>query len=136
MPTPGIGMEVVHDVAAADQQDTFVAQRRQPFPEFMVESGGLCFVDTKLHHRYIGMRKDVAQHGPRAVIEPPGKVGAYFQRSDQRPQPTEERGFAGRGILHLEQLAREAKIGRASCRERVLMSWIDGAYTGIVTWDD
>jgi hypothetical protein len=45
-PTPRIRVQVVHEVAGADHQDSLVAQRRELPAELIVERRRLRFVDT------------------------------------------------------------------------------------------
>jgi hypothetical protein len=79
VPAPGICVQVVHDVSAADDQHARIAQ--QPH---------------------------VAQHGPRAVIEAPALVENDVERREQLPHLACKSGIAWRGILDSEQLARKA----------------------------
>ena len=120
MPAPGIGMQVVHDVAAADQQDALVAQRPQQPAQPVVERRRLRLVDGKLHHRHVGGGKHMAQHRPGAAVQSPRKIRAHLQRLQQFAHAAHQAGIAGRRVLHLEQLAREAAeiVDRARRRRR------------------
>lgn len=61
-----------------------------------------------LNHWYIGVRKDVAEHGPCSMVEPPPHVRADFVRREQSLYPGGKPWIAGRRILNFKQLAREA----------------------------
>src|SRR5690242_9595081 len=59
MLSPSIGVQVVHDVAAAEHENTFFSQDRQALAEFVVDRGWLCFINAKLNYWNIGLRVDV-----------------------------------------------------------------------------
>ena len=70
--------EVVHHVAAADDQHAALAQRRQPRAELEVVVERLVGVDAQLHDRDVGVREGVHQHRPGAVVDAPAvDVGAH-----------------------------------------------------------
>src|SRR5690242_21005400 len=51
MPTPGVGVEIVHEVAASDDQDAFAPQRCEPSANLKMKCSGLSLVDAELHDR-------------------------------------------------------------------------------------
>ncbi len=73
-----------------------------------MEGGGLGRVDAELHDRDIGLGIDVQEHRPGAVIQSPGSVRRHRQRRQHVLNATRQGGRAGRGILDLIQLRREA----------------------------
>ena len=73
MPAPRIRVQVVHDVSAAHDQHACIPQRTQALADLIVKLRRARFVDAQLYDRYIRVRKDMAQHGPRAVIETPAR---------------------------------------------------------------
>ncbi len=42
MVTPGIGVQIVNNIAATDDQNAFLSKGREPFAYFIMESGGGC----------------------------------------------------------------------------------------------
>src|SRR5882672_1034019 len=109
MTAPGIRMQVMNDVPAANQQHTFIAQRRQPFSDFAMKVRRLSFVDAQLHYRNISLRKNVTEHGPGSVVESP----TFFieldrNRVQQILNSPGQFGTSGSGILDLIKFARKA----------------------------
>jgi hypothetical protein len=101
-------VQVVHDIAAAHDENPLIAQRTQAHAELMVERRGPCLIDAQLHDRNLGVRKHMAQHRPGAVVEPPGLIGEDVQRREQLLHACGQGRISGRGITHLKQLARKA----------------------------
>ena len=64
----------MHDVAAADDQNSSLSQRREPAPEIEVKVEVLPPVDRELHDRDIRFGKRVHQDRPGAVIDAPAIV--------------------------------------------------------------
>src|SRR5215469_11132369 len=62
VPSPGIGMQVVHDVSASQNENAFFSQGRQAFADFIMERGWLGFIDAELNHWNISLWIDVAQN--------------------------------------------------------------------------
>ena len=120
MPAPRVRVQVVHDVAAADDQHAGVAQRPQALPDLVVKMRRARLVDAELYDRYIGFRKNMAEHRPRPVIETPAVVELDVERRQQLLHLACERRVAGRGILDGEQLARKAAeiVNRPRLRHR------------------
>jgi len=63
MLAPGVGVQIVHQVAAADDQNPFLTQGCESLPESVMKDRRLRFVDAQLHDRDIGLREDVTKHG-------------------------------------------------------------------------
>ena len=79
MPTPSIGMKIVHEVAAADDQHAFIPQRRKLLADLKMKRRGLGLVDAELYNGNIGGGINMPQHGPCAVIESPGIIELHIQ---------------------------------------------------------
>src|SRR6476661_7029534 len=69
---PGISVQIVNQVAAADYKHAFVAKRCEFLAEFEMKFRRTRFVDAQLNDRHIRLREDMVQNGPRTVIEAPG----------------------------------------------------------------
>ena len=52
---PGIEPKVVHHVAAAHDQDSLAAQRRERAAQLVVKRRGLGGIDAQLHDRHVGL---------------------------------------------------------------------------------
>src|SRR6185437_13784086 len=108
MSAPGIGVQVMDQVTAAQDEDALVAQRRQPSAYLEMVRRGLRLIDAQLNHRHIRIGIHMAKHGPCAMIETPGGIERHRKRRqrflDAARQP---RGTWG-GILHVIELARKA----------------------------
>lgn len=74
MSAPGISMKIVNQIAAADDQDIFVTQRRKSPANLEMKCRGLRFINAQLNNRDVRVREYVAENRPRSVIEPPGVV--------------------------------------------------------------
>jgi len=108
MPPPGEGLQVVHDVAAAEHQDPFFTQRSQACAELVMEAGRLRLIEAQLHHRHVRLRVEVAEHGPGSVVQAPLTIGGHGQWREQLLHTGGQRRIARGGVAHREQLAREA----------------------------
>src|SRR5699024_10265540 len=101
--------EVVHDVAAGQDQDPGIAQRREPGAQVEVVARRFGGVDGELRDGDIGVGEYVGQDGPRAVVEPPGVlVGTHPGGLDGLGDLGGELGRAGRGVVELGELSGEA----------------------------
>lgn len=67
-------MKIVNEIAAADNQDVFGTQRREPSSNFEMKNRRLRFIDAQLNHGNVGLGEYVAEHRPSSVIQPPGVV--------------------------------------------------------------
>src|SRR6185437_4842216 len=107
MSAPGIGVQVMDQVTAAQDEDALVAQRRQPPAYLEMVRRGLRLIDAQLNHRHIRIGIHMPKHRPCAMIETPCGIerhGKWRQRFlDAARQP---RGTSG-GILHVIELARK-----------------------------
>ena len=109
MPAPSVSVQVVHDVAAADDQHAGVAQRPQPLADLIVKLRRARFVDAQLYDRYVRIRENMAQHGPRAVIQAPARSSRRTSSGASSCCTSRcESGISRRRILDGEQLARKA----------------------------
>ncbi len=100
--------QVMHHVAGAEQQHALVAQRRQPDAELVVIVGRLGDVQAQLHHRDIGLRIELDQHRPGAVIQAPVLIRMHLERRQQGAYARRQRRIAGRRIAQVEQRLRKA----------------------------
>ena len=108
MPAPSIGVKVVHDVAAADDEDAFLSERRELLPDLKVKRGRLGLVDAELDDGNIRRGIDVFQYGPCAVIEPPRVVELHVEWHQQFLHSARQHRIAGRRVLHLKKFLRKA----------------------------
>lgn len=53
VPSPCIGMKIVNEVAAANDEDALFSQGRETFSDFIVKPRRLSFVNAQLHHRNV-----------------------------------------------------------------------------------
>src|SRR5438132_1026009 len=83
MTTPGVRVQVVHKVAAADYQNAFVTQRRQTFTNFVMKLRRLGFINAELHNSRVSIRKNVAKYRPGAVIQTPTVIEFHRQWPEQ-----------------------------------------------------
>ena len=98
----------MNDVAAADDQHAFVAQRREMRAERVMKRRRLRGVDRELHDRHVRLRKRMLEHGPGAVVEAPGLIEADIDGREELADASGECGVAGCRILHVEQRLRKA----------------------------
>ena len=80
MSAPCIGVQIVNEIAASDNQNALVAQRRELSAYIEMKGGRLSLVDAKLDDRNVSSRIDMAKHRPCAVVQTPGVVQLNGQR--------------------------------------------------------
>src|SRR5438067_3239396 len=80
---PGVGVEVVDHVARAEHQHLLVAQRSEPSRELEVLLRRQRLVDAELDDGDVGLRVEVHEERPRAVIEAPARVHLHRSRGEQ-----------------------------------------------------
>ena len=120
VPAPGIGVQVVYEVAAPHDQDLLVAQGVESFSDFIVVFRRLRLVHAELHDGYVRLREKVAQHRPCPVVESPSFIKLNGDRRQQVPDPNRQLGAAGSGVIDLVQLPRKtAKIMDCPGRGRI-----------------
>jgi hypothetical protein len=100
--------QVVHHVAAADDQHAFVAQWGEPRRQRVVRGRFQRGVQAQLHDRHVCIREQVREHRPAAVIESPVLIQLYAYRRKQFAHARGQQRAAGRRVLNLEQRLREA----------------------------
>ncbi len=66
--------EVVHDVAAADDEHALLPERREGLGQRVMPRGGLAAVEAELHYGDLRLRIHRQEYAPRAVIEATGFV--------------------------------------------------------------
>ena len=103
--------QVVHDVAAADDQHAALAQRAPARRRARGGSRTACVgVDRQLHDGDVGVGEGVHEHRPGAVVDAPAVVveadPRRLRRARRSPRPA--RGRPGAGYSHREQLVGEA----------------------------
>ncbi len=103
------GAQVVHDVAAADDQHAALAQRPQLLAELVVLGRRAAVVHAELHHRDVGAREHRLEHRPGAVVEAPlGLVQAQRGAAERLAHALRDLRCrfrcAGRRVLLVEQL--------------------------------
>ena len=108
MAAPCVGVEIVHEIAAADDQHAFVPKRCELLSDLEMKRRGLGLVDAELHDGNIGGGIDMPQHGPCAMIEAPGIVELHVERRQKLLNAAGECGIAGSRVLHLVEFAGEA----------------------------
>ena len=108
VPGPLYPPQVVHHVAAADDQHAFVAQRREARAEFVVVARRLAGIEAQLHDRHVRLREHMREHRPGAVVQPPALVLLYIDWCNQLAHARREVRAAGCRVLKLKQLLREA----------------------------
>ena len=69
--TPTVSVQVMHQVAAADDKHSFVAQAGEPFRDFVVEFCRLRLVNAELDNRHVCFRKHVTEYRPCAMVQAP-----------------------------------------------------------------
>ena len=101
--------QVVHHVAAAEDEDALLAQRRETRPQIEVVGQRRGRMDRQLNDRHVGRGEDVCQHRPRPVIEAPAVlVEADLQGRERIGDFLCHLGAAGGRVVEGEQLGREA----------------------------
>ena len=119
MLAPRIGVEIVHEIAAADDEHALVPKWRQLPADLKMERRGLGLVDAELHDGNVGSRINVSQHGPCTVIEAPGIIELHGQRRQKLLNPAGECGIARRRVLNLiEFLRKTAEVVNGARRRR------------------
>src|SRR5579864_5141172 len=108
MPPPSIRMQVVDDVAAADDQNSFFAQWSESLTDFIVKRRGLSLINAQLHNRNVCLRIYMTQDCPRAMVQTPAFVKSHQQRRKQLLYTARQVGIARCWILHLIQFSRKA----------------------------
>ncbi len=100
--------QVVDHVAGADDQNAFLAQRRQALADGVALGRVDAGVHAQLHHRHRGLGIGVHQYRPGAVVQAPlALVGEHLARRQQVSDPRGQRRAARRRIAHVEQGLRE-----------------------------
>ena len=69
MVAPCIRVQIMHEIAAPHNQDPFIAQRREPFPDFVVKLRRLRLVDTQLNYGDIGPGENMPENSPGAMVK-------------------------------------------------------------------
>ena len=108
MPSPRVGVQIVNEVAAAHDEDAFVAQRRETLADVVVKIRRLHFVDAELHHWNSGVGHHMTEHRPRPVIESPMFVGFDHSGREERLDLRGELAIARRGVSHFVKRPRES----------------------------
>jgi hypothetical protein len=98
----------MHEVAAPDNEHTFIAQRREPFPDFVVKGIRLRLINAELHYWNVCLRENVTEHRPGSVIQSPLLVKSYGDGREKSLNAAGKLRVSGRGILDFVQLSREA----------------------------
>ena len=62
MLAPCIGVQIMHKIAAPDDQNPFIPQGCEPLPDFVMKCCRLRFINAQLHDRNIGLREDVTKY--------------------------------------------------------------------------
>ncbi len=100
--------QIVRDIAAAEDEHALVTERRQRAPELEVGGGRGSVIDAQLHDGTGRIREQIVEDGPGPVIEPPVQADGGARGREQRGDTTSERRVSWRGVLHLEERARES----------------------------
>ena len=106
--------QVVHDVAAGGEEDSFVAQRREARAEREMKRRRPRGVDRELHDGGVGVRKRVLEHRPRAVVESPRSIERDLGRTEQLAHACSEGGIAGSRVFDVEERPAENRRSRGS----------------------
>ena len=78
--TPCVGVQVVHDITATEDENALFAERCKALANVVVKRGRLCLVDAQLNHGNVGQRIEVAQYRPSTMIQPPTLIAPDRQR--------------------------------------------------------
>ncbi len=101
--------QVVDDVAAAQDQDTLVAQTRQGLADLVMFGRAAAKVETELQHRDVGLGIEEFEDAPGPVIQAPAvQVGAGAEGGEPGLQRLGQGRIAGRGVGDLIQGLRKA----------------------------
>jgi hypothetical protein len=76
-------MQIVDEVAAADDENALLPERCKALPDLVVERRWLSLVDAELNHWNIGVGIHVAQNRPRAVVESPTAIQPNPDRGEE-----------------------------------------------------
>src|SRR5438093_6039148 len=87
MSSPGEGVQVMHDVPAANEENILLAQCAQPLAGLVVKLRRLRLVDAELYDWNVRLRKDVTENRPRSVIEAPVLIELDVDRREEGPDP-------------------------------------------------
>src|SRR4051812_49836005 len=77
MLSPGVGVEVVDDVARPEDEDVLVAQRRESARELVMLVRRERLVDPQLDDGDVRLRIEVHEERPGAVVESPAGIQLY-----------------------------------------------------------
>src|SRR6266850_1544690 len=80
MLAPGIRVQVVNDVSAADDENALIAQRFEVFRQLVMKLGRPRFINAELYDGNICLRENVTQHGPRSMIKSPTVIQCHWNR--------------------------------------------------------
>ena len=75
---PGNLHEIMNDIAAADDQNSFGTQGKQLPAEIVVEAGRLGEIDAELEYGNIGRWKEVFENRPGAMVQSPYGIDPDF----------------------------------------------------------
>lgn len=114
---PGIGRrtrvgpvqaaQVMHHVAAARDKNAFVPPHPQVLGELEVLFHARTPVQAELEDRYVGLRIDVLENGPRTVIQAPLMAFMHGEAHYCGRSAVGSVGGSRCGVLNVEQLLRE-----------------------------
>ena len=74
VPSPGVRVQVVHQVPAADNENAFFPQGRQALTNFVVKRGRLGLVNAQLNDGNVSLGIDMTQHRPRPMVQSPALI--------------------------------------------------------------
>src|SRR5215467_2351696 len=100
MPSPCVGVQIVYEVTAPDDQHSLGSERRQPLADLIVKRGRSGLVDAQLDDGDIRRWVRVTQHGPRAMVESPRRIQGDGQRGEQGLNAARKFWVSGRRVLH------------------------------------
>src|SRR5262249_27486825 len=83
MTAPAVGVQVMNQIAAADDQDFFITERGQSLAQRMVKGSWLRLINAQLHDWNVRIREYVTQYGPSAMVQTPVQVFGDHRRGDQ-----------------------------------------------------
>ena len=106
--SPGVSVQVVNKISAANYEYAFVAKRGYPFADFVMKFWRLCFVNTQLHNGDVRLRVNMTEHRPCAVIESPSVVRWTSSGARSCRTLRARSGSPGAGYCTSKSLARES----------------------------
>lgn len=62
LPAPRVGVQVMHKVAAAHDEYSFVTQAAKSLRNFVMELGRLRIVNAELDHRHVCFGEEMTEH--------------------------------------------------------------------------